>query len=256
MKIQTLVTNEELVLCRYIAANTGDHRVIGPAGFHQRFPGIVGMVRGRDGLFHFDYGHWPGGGRATFLVHKEDLRTAPQLFQQVPPAGVEPPTVKPILPPAPPELEKTPEQLEPEIVAEPVADDTAFDETVQILEDAAPQAPKRRGRPPMRLAEEPKEAPPIPVVAPRATLPKGTVQPAPDLQRLPGINAASAQTLRNAGLETAADILAMEPLKFGELLGIGPSRARSILDAIKEMTHARPTDISAGDVEAVELTSA
>jgi glycosyltransferase involved in cell wall biosynthesis/predicted flap endonuclease-1-like 5' DNA nuclease len=73
------MSDDIFVMCSYNHPNLGSHQVYGAVGFTQRVPGLP-MTRLRDGKYHINYGYRAGGGKESFLVHKQDASTEPMKF--------------------------------------------------------------------------------------------------------------------------------------------------------------------------------
>lgn len=68
----------DFIKAEYTSPNTGDHRVIGGAGFAVNIG--VPMIK-RDATFYIDYGYRSGG--ETFLVHRKDIELSNDRFRPV-----------------------------------------------------------------------------------------------------------------------------------------------------------------------------
>jgi hypothetical protein len=173
------VSDKDFILCRYMSPNIGDHLVTGPHPFTREIVGVP-MIR-KGGYYFINYQHRAGGGTDKFLVHREDIRAAPHIFQELVSTVVE--TVAPPPPPPPVSIPNAP-------AAEP-----------------APAA-----------SSEEVTAPPRPEPPPDATVPdiatglKKRAEKKPDplfeLQKLPGCTADIAKWLvEEHGVQLPGDIL-------------------------------------------------
>ena len=100
-----------------------------------------------------------------------------------------------------------------------------------------------------RLVAEAEEAPP-----PGLTATPSPTKPTPppldkiekvsysSIEALPGISANIAKQMREAGVETIADIAAMTPDDLMELRGVGETRAEMILEAAREQLNGQLDD--------------
>lgn len=97
------MSDDSWLLCVYNHPNRGGHRAIGDAVFVQRIGGI-NMVPVSGGGFRIDYGYRSGGER--FLVHKEDIRLRPEVYNvyEQRPAQEAPAVPKTVTPPPPPPI--------------------------------------------------------------------------------------------------------------------------------------------------------
>lgn len=215
--------DEEFKLCIYNHPNRGQHTVIGQAVFSRRVEGVH-MISDRQGGYRIHYGFRGGGER--FLIHVEDIKIAPHLFQPVERR------------PEPPRVEKP----------APVA-------PISILEDAGgeflpededegggpPPAPKR-----IDLGRVMAQAP---VPEPKLTADGGLEQLDDhvewvqaqqgdngfDWQKLPGVTAKIAQRLEGLDLE---DVLDMGEEGLQAIEYVGKSRAKAIYAAAIKAAHA------------------
>ena len=194
----------DFVKAKYMHQNKGSHRVVGPAVFSDRMEGVP-MVRVRNG-WSLDY-RWRSGGD-VFLVHRGDLEAAPHLFKSLEEGAsaiVSLPKRKAPTPPAPTRIAPLPEG------------------ETKLGMNAALPGPEPSAE---RVAPTPEE------------LLKAKEERSFDPQLVPGIGAAVARKMTADGIASEADILELGEEGLQKYGGIGPQKAKVIIEALRERRAA------------------
>lgn len=193
------LSDDSFKLCVYRSPNRGQTHTFGNAIFRERIDGVH-MVQDRNTkLWRIHYG-WRGGGD-KFLVHVEDIRQTPHLFQVVDDG------------PRPPKVEKKP--IEPPI---------SIIEAEEV-EDTRPPEPKRIDL--KRVIEREEKVP----VETKFTPSTGNGF---DLQKFPGVTHKVAEELERRGVESLDDILDMGEDGLKDIPYIGSVRAKMLYNAAVE----------------------
>ena len=164
--------------------------------FRQQMPCI--NMRGKGGFYFIDYGYRGGGGTEKFLVHRDDARAQPHLFQEVqivPSVAAGPP-----VPPPP-----------------PVAIPGNGPVTTPVASDEPPPRP------------EPPLDPLVPDIA--GGLRQRQADPAFELQKLAGVSDQIAAWFVEHGVTNAAGILALREVDLDTIPGMSKRRAGMIRKA-------------------------
>lgn len=195
------VRDGDFVLCRYMSPNIGDHAVYGTAAFRQQLPGINMYQKG--GNWFINYGYRAGGGTEKFLVHRDDVRAQPHMFQEVQIV----PTIAAAPPPPPP----------------PVAIPVTEAPPPAVVEDAPPPRP------------EPPIEPGVPEIA--TGLRQRGPDPAFELQKLAGVSDAIAAWFVEHGVTNASDIVALSEDLLQNVPGMSKRRAGMIRKAAQRAVN-------------------
>ena len=254
-----VLRDEDFLKCRYTSSNLGDHRVIGPAAFDVKIPGVnmIPSDSGGELTWSIDYGYTSGG--SIFLVHRADIELS-QYFQPIEefitPAQVESIPVPRRKTPAPPRVSP----MQEDIIDVTQEEEAEAETATATLTTGAPQplplplevsaVSTAKTPPPVSLSSPPKEELHDTELEMRRErelklrqerdLDKGA-EPEyteSDLQTIPGISPSVARELRGLGITTQEELATMSEDKLKTVKGIGEYRARMILDVL----HGRDAD--------------
>jgi hypothetical protein len=197
-----MANDSDFVRIKYLHQNRGSHRVIGPAVLSDRMAGVP-MVKVRNG-WSLDYGYRSSGDQ--FLVHRADMDAAPHLFKSLEEGAsgvVNLPKRKAPTPPPPTR----------------VAGGKARLGMRDVLPAGAQEPVARREPTPEELLKARKER-------------------VFDPQLVPGITDAVARQMTEDGIASEADILALGERGLQKYKGIGPEKARVIIEALRAKEEA------------------
>lgn len=185
-----LENSDEFILCTYNVARRGKHQVVGQAGFNNRFERLHMVRRRGHGMLAIHYGYRQTGER--FLVHREDVKLAPQVFV---PVENNIPKQEAQLPPAPVQMVQPEEQK--------------------------PQMPPGLPEPELISIGDG-------IFVPHSLADNGKL----DLSKVPGITPNIAKQLIADKIETRDGLLRLGMEKLQLYHGVGPARARLIIEAV------------------------
>ena len=195
------LSDDSFKLCVYTHPSRGQTHVYGAPLFRERIDGVHMIQDRQNRLWKIHYG-WRAGGE-KFLVHVEDIKTAPHLFREVDTG------------PRPPSIEKQPVEPPVRIVDEEV-------------EDTRPPEPKRID---LKAVVDREQS--VPVAQEYKPPSNGF-----DLQTFPGVTHKVAEELERRGVDSLDDILDLGEDGLKDIPYIGPVRAKMLYGAAMEAARA------------------